>query len=353
VVVTNTTDFNGANTNGAIGLPATLPNSPPPASPPISGVNFSGQNLQNHNFSGENLRGANFSGANLQGAIFDNADLTGANFASPTKGNSTNLQSATFKGTNLTNANFTGANLQHANFDPPAAGGLVSASAASGGRQKNHGYERHVVAGADGGDARGHRHGTETGAPNGGWRDAASAHHVGHVWNGHPQAGAFNRYIMSGTVTPGTVTGPAVWHHHHHLQQQQPGGTAGGASGFTRYVISGNTGNTPRWLQPGSGDAPGMHHRQWLKDGVGAAEGTTHPRWTRQGNTADGANRPRWLGRDGERQAHNASALNRFSNAMHGWWRNHQPLWAGGARAGDHHRPGGQRPPQSPAPPKK
>ncbi len=96
-----------------------------------------------------------------------------------------------------------------------------------------------------------------------------------------------------------------------------------------------------------------MHHRQWLKNGVGAAEGTPHPRWTRQGNTADGANRPRWLGRDGERQAHNASALNRFSNAMHGWWRNHQPLWAGGARAGDHHRPGGQRPPQSPPPPKK
>jgi hypothetical protein len=38
---------------------------------------------------------------------------------------------------------------------------------------------------------------------------------------------------------------------------------------------------------------------------------------------------------------------------MHGWWRNHQPLWAGGSRAGGYRKPGGHHPAQSSTPPKK
>jgi hypothetical protein len=330
-VITSTTDFQGANTNGAIGLPSTLPTSPPPPSPPISGPNYSGQNLQNHDFSGQNRRGANFSGANLQGAIFDNADLTGANFSNPTRGGPTNLQSATFKGTNLTNANFTGANLQHANFDPPAPSGHVSASVASGTHSKDHGYDRHVLSGANGSDPRWHRHGDETGSRSGSWHDAASGG-AGHSWNGHPHAGAFDRYIV-----PDSVTGRAQWHHHEHAQQQSPGGAAnGGASGFTRYVVSGNTGDQPRWQQSGSGDTSGTRHRHWLSEGVGGSAGPAHPHWAARESGGAQHNR-------------DASALNRFSTAMHGWWRNHQLLWAGGSRAGGYRKPYGDHA----APPKR
>jgi hypothetical protein len=347
--ITSTTDFRGANTNGAIGLPSSLPNFSPPPAPPSTGPNYSGQNLQHHDFSGQNLQGANFTGANLQGAIFDNADLTGAIFSATGK-KPTNLQDATFKGANLTNADFEGANLQHANFDLPAVSDARSASVARGTRTKDRDYDRHVVGGTNEGDRQWRRHGSETGAQIAGGHSWDRHSWTGHSWNGHPHTGAFDRYIV-----PDTVTGRAGWHHHHHWQQQQqqPNGTDSGgtASGFTRYVVSGNAGTAPQWQRPASGDSGGAHHHHWLRDGIDGANAATSPRWAGQGGAADGTRRPHWLAQgssDGQ-QLRNASALNRFSTAMHGWWRNHQPLWAGGSRAGGYRKPHGDHA----APPKK
>jgi hypothetical protein len=155
---------------------------------------------------------------------------------------------------------------------------------------------------------------------------------------------------------PDAVTGRAGWHHHHHWEQQPPNGAAsGGTSGFTRYVVSGNAGTAPQWQRPATGDGGGPHHHHWLRDGIGGANAATHPRWAAPGGAVDGTRRPRWLAQgsgDGQ-HIHNASALNRFSTAMHGWWRNHQPLWAGGSRAGGYRKPGGQHPAQTSPPPKK
>ena len=335
MTITSTTDFDDAKTSDAIGLPSKLPTSPPPPSPPIvGGTDYSKRtDLAGHDFSYQNLRGANFSGVNLKDANFNGADLTGANFSKSTKGGPTNLQGATFKGANLTDANFTGANLQQANFDPPAVSGARNTSVAGGTRSKDRGYDRHVVSGTNGGDRQWHRHGTETGPRSGSWHDAASGG-AGHVWNGHPHAGAFDRYIV-----PDSVTGRAQWHHHEHSQQQSPGGAAnGGASGFTRYVVSGNTGDRPRWQQSGSGDTSGTRHRHWLSEGIGGSAGPGHPHWAAR--EAGGAQRTR-----------DASSLNRFANAMHGWWRTHQPTWVGGSgsRAGGYRKPHGDHA----APPKK
>jgi hypothetical protein len=303
-------------------------------------ANFAGQNLAGANFSNTTLINANFTGANLEGANFSGANLTGA----------------VFVGADLTRANLHNSTLVNANFDPPAASARTSTSVASGTRTKDRGYDRHAVSGTKEGDRQSHRHGPETGAQiTGGHRwDAQSW--TAHSWNGHPHAGAFDRYIVSDTVT-----GRAAWHHHDHSRQQQPGGTnsggtnSGGASGFARYVISGSTGNAPQWQRPASGDASGTHPHHWLRDGLDGANAATHPRWTGQGSAADGARRPHWLARDsGDAQrAHNASALNRFSTAMHGWWQNRQPLWAGGSRAGGNRKPGGHHSTQPSISPKK
>jgi hypothetical protein len=197
-------------------------------------------------------------------------------------------------------------------------------------------------------------------------RHDGAAGTIGHSWSGRPHAGAFDRY-----TAPDSITGRVEWHHHPRWQQQQPGVTTpGDTSGFTRYVVSGNAGTAPQWQRPASGDASGAHHHHWLRDGIGGANAAANPRWTRQGDATDGATRPRWLAQDGGaegarrprwlaqgssdgQQLRNASALNRFSTAMHGWWRNHQPLWAGGSRAGGYRKPGGHHPGQSSPPPKK
>jgi Pentapeptide repeats (8 copies) len=361
----------GTNTHGT-GI--TLPISPPlPPPPNCTSCNYSRRTIVNADFSGQNLAGANFSNAILINANFNGANLEGANFQGA------NLTGATFVGADLTRANLHNSTLVNANFDPPTPVGGLSASAASGARTRDRGYDRHVVSGTNEGDRQSHRHGSETGAQiTGGlsWNrhgadgQSSTGHGSnGHSWNGHPRAGAFDRYIV-----PDTVTGRAGWHHHRHWQQpqqqQQPNGTAAGgtASGFTRYVVSGNADTAPQWQRPASGDAGGAHHHHWLRDGIGGANAAANPRWTRQGNTTDGATRPRWLAQDGGaegarrprwlaqgstdgQQLRNASALNRFSTAMHGWWRNRQPLWAGGSRAGGYRKPGG--PHQSSPPPKK
>src|SRR5204863_5729191 len=167
-------------------------------------------------------------------------------------------------GANLTNADFQGANLQRANFDPPAAIGGVITSAARVTRTKDHGYDRHVVSGANSDDTRWHRQQAEPGPQNSDghrWagHNPTGQSWAGHSWNGNPHAGAFDRYDA-----PETVTGQALWHHQHHSEQQQPGGTTTGTGGFTHYVISGNTGTAPQWQRPASGDADGAHHRHWL-----------------------------------------------------------------------------------------
>jgi hypothetical protein len=183
------------------------------------------------------------------------------------------------------------------------------------------------------------------------WRHGSAAGTT-HSWSGSPQAGAFDRYIL-----PGAVTGHALWQHQQDFShpQPQPGATATStADGFTRYVISGGARGTPHWQPPGPGDGSGPRRPHWVAESAGAAHGVTHPNWYPPGpGDGSGPRQPHWLGQNGPQHAHNASGLNRFTAAMHGWWRTHQPLWVGGGRAGDHHRPGSQRPTQPSTPPKK
>ncbi|MBV9016375.1 MAG: hypothetical protein JO058_12050 [Alphaproteobacteria bacterium] len=98
----------------------------------------------------------------------------------------------------------------------------------------------------------------------------------------------------------------------------------------------------PHWLAGSVNGAAGPNQPHWLAHDAGGANGEHHPRWLTQAS-ADGAYQPRWLARErgGSEQAINESALNRFTSAVHGWWRMHQPLWNGGVRAGDYHKPGG------------
>ena len=63
------------------------------------------------------------------------------------------------------------------------------------------------------------------------------------------------------------------------------------------------------------------------------------------------AHRPGNREAGGAQRTRDASSLNRFANAMHGWWRTHQPTWVGGSgsRAGGYRKPHGDHA----APPKK
>ncbi|HEY4471010.1 MAG TPA: pentapeptide repeat-containing protein, partial [Stellaceae bacterium] len=285
-LITSTTDFAGANTTGAVGLPSPLPTSPPPPAPPSTGLDFSGQNLQNHNFAGANLVGANFSGANLQGAIFDGAALANANFSTP--GHTTNLSGASFIGADLTNADFQGVNLQGANLDPPDTKGPIAVSSLTPQNDKRQPGARsgvqNVAPPPGTGSPAGHGYSGHPGSTTGvtAWQQAphwqhsgidGSAKTAGHTWNGQPHVGAFDRYTL-----PGNVTGK-VGLTHTEPSLPQAGGPPAKTGGFTRYVISASTGN-------GFGNSKGVPGPQWLNQ-AGANGGTPHPRWLTQGSAAN------------------------------------------------------------------
>jgi hypothetical protein len=246
-------------------------------------MDFSGQNLQNHNFAGQNLVGAIFTGANLQGAIFDGADLTNANFTTP--GHTTNLSGASFVGANLTNADFEGVNLQGANFDPPNAKGPIAVSSLTPQTDKQRpgasstsqsaappakGASSTVLnSNGDAGPA-----GSATTWQNAQWQHSqvsGAAGKPGHSWNGHPHAGAFDRYTV-----PANVTGTAALTNKP-LPTPPAGGPPVNKSGFTRYVISG-TSNAPL--------GKGTPEPQWFSQ-ASAAGNTPHPRWLTQGSAAN------------------------------------------------------------------
>ena len=262
-----------------------MPTSPPPPAPPSTGLDFSGQNLQNHNFAGRDLTGANFSGANLQGAIFDGAALANANFSTP--GHTTNLSGASFIGADLTNADFTGVNLQGANLDPPDAKGPVSASRLTPrGDKQTPGAgsaPQNVASSSQGSPVSGLSSNGHLGSAAGvtPWQNAHWQHSPvggpadkpGHTWNGQPHTGAFDRYTL-----PGNVTGKVG------LAQTEPhlpqaGGPPAKTGGFTRYVISASGGN-------GLGNSKGVPGPQWLSQ-ASANGSTSQPRWLTQGSAAN------------------------------------------------------------------
>jgi len=208
---------------------------------------------------------------------------------------------------------------------------------------------------------------------------------AGHAWGGNPHSGVFDRYALPGTVTgkaqwqkhaapsgqpgpqPGTPASPPTLLPHQHVDH--PTTTVTG--GFTRYVIPEISGAAPKWQQPVNGGADGAGHQHWqlhgtpgtnganpprlLPQGIAGTNGGNPPKWLAQGTAGvNGGNPPKWLQETGgAQQSGNVSALNRFTTSVHGWWRNHQPLWAGGAQAGGPRKPAGQHPTRPTATPKK